>query len=162
MLISLSEINRYISESPWHSNTFGKLYVAPNSVKQPDKAFVSAAIKMQRRQGTNLTADEQKTIRKWQPKSTITVTQSNNVTAAHLVAQLSGNKAVNEKLKADEISVEFDDCFDHVIGSAAEVEQLWLIARYILITTCSTLAPILFEALLFLHANRTLWDERTV
>ena len=53
--------------------------------------------------------------------------QSNNVTAAHLVAQLSGNKAGNEKRKADEICVKMDHCFDHVIGSAAEVERLWSI-----------------------------------
>ena len=64
--------------------------------------------------------------------------------------------------KADEISVEMDDCFDHVIGSASEVERLWSIKRYILTTTRSTLAPIRFEALLFLHANRIIWDERTV
>ncbi len=88
--------------------------------------------------------------------------QSNNVTAAHLVAQLSGNKAGNEKHKADEIRVDMDDCFDHVIGSAAEVERLWSIARYILTTTCSTLAPILLETLLFLCANRILWDKRIV
>ncbi len=73
------------------------------------------------------------------------------------MAQLSGNKAGNEKLKADEISVEFDDCFDHVIRTAAEVERLLSIARYILATTLSTLAPIRFEALLFLRANSTLW-----
>jgi hypothetical protein len=90
------------------------------------------------------------------------VTQSNNVTADHLVAQLSGNEAGNEKWKADEIRVELDDCVDHVIGSAAEVEWLWSIVRYILTATCSTLAPMLFEALLFLRANRTLWDEKTV
>ena len=37
-----------------------------------------------------------------------------------------------------------------------------VIARYILTTTRSTLEPILFEALLFLRANGTLWDIRTV
>jgi hypothetical protein len=55
-----------------------------------------------------------------------------------------------------------DDCFDHVIGSAAEVERLWSIARYIFTTTHSTLSPIIFEALLFPRANGTLWDVRTV
>jgi hypothetical protein len=43
------------------------------------------------------------------------------------------------KRKADEISEDnssnSDDCFDHVIGSAAVVERLWLVARYILTTT---------------------------
>ena len=40
--------------------------------------------------------------------------------------------------------------------------ELWLIARYILTTTYSTLTPIPFESLLFLCTNHTLWDERTV
>ena len=68
------------------------------------------------------------------------------------------------KRKAGEISEvsNNDDCFDHVIGSAAEVERLWSIARYILTSTCSTLSPIIFEAILFLRANGTLWDVRTV
>jgi hypothetical protein len=52
--------------------------------------------------------------------------------------------------------------FDHVIGSAAVVERLWSVARYILTTNRSSLSPVLFEALLFLRSNRTLWDVRTV
>ena len=35
-------------------------------------------------------------------------------------------------------------------------------ARYILTTNRSSLSPVLFEALLFLRSNRTLWDVRTV
>ena len=87
-------------------------------------------------------------------------------TAADLLAHLPANsvgKSSGEKRKSNEISAGgFDDCFDHVIGSAAEVERLWSIARYILTTTCAKLAPILFEALLFLRENCDLWDERTV
>ena len=49
-----------------------------------------------------------------------------------------------------------DNCFDHIIGSAAEVERLWSIARYILTTSRTKMAPIVFEAILFL------WDEWTV
>ncbi len=49
-----------------------------------------------------------------------------------------------------------------MIGSAAEVGRLWSIASYTLTTACSTLAPILFEALLFLLASRINWDKRTV
>ncbi len=29
-------------------------------------------------------------------------------------------------------------------------------------TNCSSLSPVLFEALLFLRSNRTVWDVRTV
>ena len=55
-----------------------------------------------------------------------------------------------------------DNCFDHIIGSAAEVERLWSIARYILTTSRTKMAPIVFEAILFLRMNHALWDERTV
>ena len=55
-----------------------------------------------------------------------------------------------------------DSCFDHVIGSAAEVERLWSIARYVLTANRSSLAPILLEALLFLRMNRDLWNAKTV
>jgi hypothetical protein len=55
ILIRLSETNRDESESPWNGNNIGTRRIVPDSVKQPDKAFVSAVIKMQRRYGTNLT-----------------------------------------------------------------------------------------------------------
>jgi hypothetical protein len=55
-----------------------------------------------------------------------------------------------------------DNCLDHVIGSAAEVERLWSEARYIMTTSRSRMAPIFFEAVLFLCCNRYLWDEKTV
>ncbi len=55
-----------------------------------------------------------------------------------------------------------DTCLDRVIGSAAEVEHLWSMARYTLTTTRSIMPPIVFEAILFLRMNRVLWDERTV
>ncbi len=55
-----------------------------------------------------------------------------------------------------------DSSFDHVIGSAAEVEHLWLIAKYALTTTWTNLAPILFKAILFLQLNSALWDKKTV
>ena len=71
----------------------------------------------------NLGLFEKQAIDKWQPKPTTTVTQSNNVTAADLVAQLSTSY---DKCKAGEnsVSVQVDDFyFDHVIGSAAEDES---------------------------------------
>ena len=80
-------------------------------------------------------------------------------TAADLLSRITGGG----KRTSNEISpAGYDDCFDHVIGSAAEVERLWSIARYILTTTRSRMTPMMFEALLFLRANRELWDETTV
>ena len=69
------------------------------------------------------------------------------------------------KRKADSISCskphKDDCCLDHIIGSAAEVEHLWLVARYLLTTQRASLTPIVFEAVLFLKFNSSLWDEKT-
>ena len=43
-----------------------------------------------------------------------------------------------------------------------EVERLWSIAKHILTESRAAKAPILFEAILFLHINRELWTEFTV
>jgi hypothetical protein len=43
---------------------------------------------------------------------------------------------------------------NHVVGSAALVERLWSVARYILTYERSNMAPELLEAILFLYYNR--------
>ena len=50
---------------------------------------------------------------------------------------------------------------DHVLGSVAEVERVWSWVRYVLTTQRARIAPVLFEAIMFLKFNRDLWDEKT-
>ena len=68
------------------------------------------------------------------------------------------------KRKADSISCskphKDDCCLDHIIGSAAEVECLWLVACYLLTTQRASLTPIVFEAVLFLKFNSSLWTKK--
>ncbi len=88
-----------------------------------------------------------------------------NCITCRLLLQLKGNN-IGKKRKADEmddgLNANDDTCLDHVIGSAAEVEHLWSMARYTLTTNRSIMSPIVFEAISFLHMNHVLWDERTV
>ena len=51
---------------------------------------------------------------------------------------------------------------DFILGSVAEVERLWSICQFILSDTRSRLEPQLFEALVFLKVNSTLWDIHLV
>ena len=51
---------------------------------------------------------------------------------------------------------------NHVVGSAALVERLWSVARYILTYERSNMAPELLEAILFLYYNRDMWSLATV
>ena len=167
VIIESANLNRNNPESHWYRNTFGNVYISPDSLKRPDRAFVSAVCKMQKRVGSELNADEKSAIQKWLPKPvTLALSANHATTIAELVAQLPGTVDGGGKRKADEISEEYnsnsDDCFDHMIGSAAVVERLWSVARYILTTNRSSLSPVMFEAVLFLRSNRTLWDVRTV
>ena len=51
---------------------------------------------------------------------------------------------------------------DYICGSAAEVERLWSLCKYILTNTRSRLTPNLFEVLVFLKVNHDYWDARDV
>jgi hypothetical protein len=51
---------------------------------------------------------------------------------------------------------------DYIIGSVAEVERLWSMAKYVLQDHRSSLSPMHLEALLFLKLNSEYWDLETV
>ena len=51
---------------------------------------------------------------------------------------------------------------DYICGSAAEVERLWSLCKYILTNTRSRMTPNLFEALIFLKVNYDYWDAAAV
>ena len=110
---------------------------------------------------------EKQAIDKWLENPAAAGVQSTGtatVSLADRLLQLKGSN-IGEKRKADDndgLNTNDDSCLDHVIGSAAEVERLWSMARYTLTTTRSIMSPIVFEAILFLRMNRVLWDERTV
>ena len=76
--------------------------------------------------------------------------------------QSGKRKAPDDGHEVRENNVVEDHVLDHVIGSLAEVERLWSIAKHILMESRAAMAPILFEAILFLCFNRELWTEFTV
>ena len=76
--------------------------------------------------------------------------------------QSGKRKAPDDGHEVRENNVVEDHVLDHVIGSVAEVERLWSIAKHILTERRAAKAPILFEAILFLRINRELWTEFTV
>ena len=52
VIIESANQNRDNPASHWYRNLFGNAYIAPDSFKQPDRAFVSAACKMQKQIGS--------------------------------------------------------------------------------------------------------------
>ena len=51
---------------------------------------------------------------------------------------------------------------DFICGSAAEIDRLWSIAKYILTDTRSRLTSVMFETILFLKTNEEYWDMAMV
>ena len=51
---------------------------------------------------------------------------------------------------------------DFICGSAAEIDRLWSIAKYILTDTRSRLTSAMFETILFLKTNEEYWDMAMV
>jgi hypothetical protein len=74
--------------SHWYQNTFAKTYIAPNSVKRPDKHFVSAVSKMQQRLGSTLAVNKKGAIDKWLPKSISHAASESCVSVANLADPL--------------------------------------------------------------------------
>ena len=167
----------------WHKSKFGKIHLHHDSKKRSDHHFLNAVIKVQRRMKDTLTRPEVDAIKEWMPslKKKATNSPAKGATLAERMKLQAKEKAATDKAaatarktgspsgaskrKADEISLAADDDIgnlDHVLGSAAEVERVWSWARYVLTTQRARMAPVLFEAIMFLKFNRDLWDEKTV
>ena len=150
--------------SHWHFVNFDTSYIDPSSPKRANPVFVSAVCKMQKRLGSTLTMAEKRAIKMWLPRVITTPNDGNNgkTLAEQLKSEQHRKRKVTDELVADNMNTVEDHVLDHVIGSAAEVERLWSIAKHILTDTRSKMAPIVFEAILFLRFNRDIWNEFTV
>ena len=113
-----------------------------DSAKRPNQDFVNAVCKMQNRQKDKLTSRGKRAMKKWVDKTKVASSRANassaNLTLAERMTKKRGKKGSKEdkKRKADSNSIsdstDDDDVFDRIFDTAAEVEQLWSIARYIL------------------------------
>jgi hypothetical protein len=90
---------------------------------------------------------EKQAIDKWleNPAAGVQSIGTATVSLADRLLQLKGHN-IGEKRKADDndgLNTNDDTCLDHAIGSAAEVERLWAMARCNLTATCQ-LCPLLY------------------
>ncbi len=57
-----------------------------------------------------------------------------------------------KKQKFNEVQDRYINC-DFILGSVAEVERLWSLAKYTLADTPKSPSPLAFQAILFLKVN---------
>jgi len=70
-------------------------------------------------------------------------------------------RRLKEQSSGKDLACPYVNC-DFIYGSAAKVEWLWSLAKYILTSQRSSMTPLMFETLLFLKANRRFWDKTLV
>ena len=75
---------------------------------------------------------------------------------------LRPKKRKNDSISTMDDNEDDDAIFDHVKGTACEVERLWSVARYVLTTQRAKLSPLLFETIMYLKFNAQLWDANIV
>ena len=149
--------------SHWYEATFGGTYIPSDSKKRPDQDFLDAVCKYQGRQTDKLNKKEKRAVARWavKKKAGNEAVNKEGTLAARMSKKKGSVKDKDKKRKAESCAND-DEIFDHVMGTAAEVERMWSVARYVLTTQRARMSPIMFETILYLKFNRELWDERTV
>ena len=153
-------------DSHWYLTSFGNIYIPSDSEKRPDQHFLNAVCKYQKREKDKLTNPEKMAVKRWVVKNKAGPTKVFATLAEEMASENKAKKEATKKRKNGSISTENDDegdgIFDHVKGTACEVERLWSVARYVLTTQRAKLSPLFFETIMFLKFNTQLWDEKIV
>lgn len=130
----------------------------------PDPCFQSGVCKIQRGQWRLLTDDEVEACESLL-KGNVSRSDSESTQEA-----IPGSPDLETRLQriseniaqaANEPDSPYIDC-NFIFGSAAQVEQMWSQAKYILSQQRSRMSPILFETILYLKINDRFWDKKTV
>ena len=144
---------------PLHNCTLGTYYLATDSSFATDPLFESAVVKLQNGVSGTLTEDEKVAVRSLRVKNA-----GSSGEGAGTSNRFMSMKERLEKRRKLSMTPEstYIPC-NFVLGSVAEVERVWSIAKHLLhgeIRNCLT--PLLLEALIFLRFNSRFWDAKLV
>lgn len=145
--------------SPLYQCSLGTAYTSPSAPIVHSPHFESGVIKIQRQRISEMTEDEKEACKMLRSVSSeISPSQFDNETNVQLsMAQ----RIALGKRKRMEKTESYLNC-DFILGSVAEIERLWSVARNILTDNRKDLTPLVFESVLFLNINRAFWNEITV
>lgn len=143
------------TQSPFFRCKLKSVYIASDSEKLPDVHFLSGVCKIQMNQTGLMTIQEKEACEhlKIVPPDDLQEPQP----AANLPTMAEQLKQISESNKRQRTETEYINA-DFILGSAAEVERLWSICKYILTNQRKSLTPLMFEALTFLKVNKRFWD----
>lgn len=144
-----------------NSNLFncrlGKKYIDPKSSIVHSAAFESGVVKLQRGLLSSLSDAEKEAVKVLamsQPASSSTDQLTN-------LRFLTMREKLAKRRKLSERDESYNDC-QFILGSAAHVERLWSVSKYVLTEHRMSMTPQLFEAIVFLRENERFWDMQLV
>ena len=156
---------------PLYHCTFVRNRTLPDGPLSPDHKFESAVCRVQGGAEQNLDFAEKSTLNrvlKTAVRSTEPETDLDddcNATpvpgSPGLLAEIKQAEAKRKAASSRAYESKYVN-LDFVLGSAAEVERLWSMAKYVLVQQRRSMAPKMFECLMFLKFNRRFWDEALV
>ena len=163
-LIMQCNVGNNDENSCWYNRKLPGTYIERRSCKLPAPDFVEGIIKIQEGKVMDLTQDEKdachKVVNNQVEENMIEESEQGeaNTFASRFRDRMKKRKAgVLEKSQASPYHN-----VNYICGSAAEVERLWSLCKYILTNTRSRMTPNLFEALIFLKVNYDYWDAAAV
>ena len=136
----------------------GQHYVGANSDIMTDPVFESAVIKLQENCPQDMTDDEKQSVECLRLDA---ADAAGPADAANDAEVLSINERRKKRRKLSALPKRYMDC-GFILGSVAEVERVWSIAKHLLGDVRHKMAPMMLEALLFLRFNERFWDEQLV
>lgn len=155
LLLDAVNDGRTDSLSDLHGCHLGKTYVATDSEIVTDPHFESGVIKIQNQNESALSDFEKDAC--WRLRApSISSRGASSSTRATIAEKLAKGKR-----RCLEFESSYRNC-SFIIGSVAEVERLWSIAKYILTENRGAMTPEVFESLIFLKVNSEFWDLTTV
>lgn len=155
MLIEEVREGRNNQSSSMYGCKLSERYLSTRARTVTDPSFESGVVKIQRCQESSMNTDEFDAC-----ASLLCPSQSVNSTEVQNSGGLA-KKIANRKRQRLVNTARYRNC-KFVIGSAAAVERLWSIAKYVHGLNRHSLTPLLFESILFLRVNETYWDIELV
>ena len=165
-LLEESEQGHDNAGSAWFGCKLKGTHISRNSPKITNPHFVTGVIKIQRNRHATLTVEEKEACESLLAQDANEgggQGQATNQQSSLSLADRMKNRIRKRKagvMEADHTSPYKN--VDFICGSAAEVERLWSIAKYILTDNRARLPPAMFETLLFLKTNDEYWDMAMV
>ena len=144
--------------SAWFGSKLKGTHIGRNSTKLSHPNFITGVVKIQDNKHMTLTTEEQDACK------ALLVENENGRGGEYQNQPLSLADRMKDRIKKRKAGVIEADLtspyknVDFICGSAAEVERLWSIAKYILTDTRSRLTSAMFETILFLKTNEDYWD----